>query len=305
MKKLFLHIGMQKTGTSSIQLMLHSSEEALGKQGFFYPRLPMAGQDGIWKTAFRQNLLAASVADYPSVFAKYAPEQIEEIRAGMLASPLVPIISAEDFSRQKDFSRLKGLLEGFAVSVVVYLRRQDKFAESLYNQRNKILLSRMSEFLLDETLVTSEGLNRFLTQENYTRLLDYKSLVERLRASLDLEEVHVREYERDNLVGGDVCLDFCSVLGIDASQMTLPKRDANGNVDNRYFAKLRDIYGASGKEPAMSFMQSLNDRMASGEDLSGKYALMSSEVRSAFLRQYAPNNAWISEQFGVFSVGVR
>lgn len=305
MKKLFLHIGMQKTGTSSIQLMLQSSEDALRQQGFFYPRLPMAGQNGIWKSAFRHNLLAASFADYPSVFATYEPEQIEDIRAEMLASPLVPIISAEDFSRQKDFGRLKELLAGFAVSVVVYLRRQDKFAESLYNQRNKILLSRMSEFLLDETLVTADGLNRFLTQENYTRLLDYRSLVERLRTSLDLEGIHVREYERDILVGGDVCLDFCSVLGIDAAEMTLPKRDANGNVDNKYFAKLRDIYGTSGSEAAMSFMQSLNDRMASGEDLSGKYALMTSEVRSAFLRQYAPNNAWISEQFGAFSVGVR
>ncbi|NDW33021.1 hypothetical protein [Salipiger sp. PrR007] len=304
MKKLFLHIGMQKTGTSSIQLMLHSSEEALRKQSFFYPRLPMAGQDGIWKTAFRQNLLAASLADYPSVFAKYDPGQIEVIRAEILSSPLVPIISAEDFSRQRDFGRLKELLKGFEVSVIVYLRRQDKFAESLYNQRNKILLSRMSEFLLDETLVTPEGLNRFLTQENYTRLLDYKSLVERLRNSLDLCDIHIREYERDLLVGGDVCLDFCSILGIDAAQMTLPKRDANGNVDNRYFAKLRDIYATSGKEPAMSFMQSLNDRIASGEDLSGKYALMTSEVRRAFLRQHTPNNTWIAEQFGVFSGGV-
>lgn len=40
MKTLYLHIGMPKTGTSSIQKFLLQNPEALARQGYCFPKLP-------------------------------------------------------------------------------------------------------------------------------------------------------------------------------------------------------------------------------------------------------------------------
>lgn len=122
-KKLILHIGLQKTGTSSIQVMLHSSAAALREAGYFYPALPV-NPEQIWNSPFRHNIIAATYADFSTAFDKLDLEQEDLFWQSLMDNPLTPILSAEDFSRQQDFGRLAKHLEPFDVTIVVYLRRQ-------------------------------------------------------------------------------------------------------------------------------------------------------------------------------------
>ena len=55
-RKLILHIGMGKTGTSALQAALHRNEWALGASGYVYPSFAVlpAGNQG----EFNHNILA-------------------------------------------------------------------------------------------------------------------------------------------------------------------------------------------------------------------------------------------------------
>lgn len=302
-KPLVLHIGLQKTGTSSIQTMLADSAAYLREEGFFYPSLPKR-EGTIWNAPFRHNILVSTYADFPSAFERLDAAQEDRFWKDLESSPLTPILSAEEFSRLRTLDRLAGRLKSFDVHLVAFLRRQDLLAESLYNQRNKILLSRNDPRLLASDLLRESALFEFLKTENYTPLLNYDRLLANFVTALAPSRVSVRAFDRSQLLGGDVCRSFSEVLGLDGHRMRIPPAEVNGSIANSLLKEIVKIYKTEGRQAALDRVRSVNQEIQSGKDFSGSYNLLSDRSRQAVLQQYAEINERVADAYGVkFTAG--
>jgi|GEM_PF-6632034 hypothetical protein len=132
--EIILHIGLTKTGTSSIQRFLSERVELLYNRGLIYPQ---SGRARFGATA-HHNLAYELLDDSAEVHGRFLPER------GGWADALAEIdktgtgiISTEALSKldEPQIGRLKTVLAGRSVRIVVYLRRQDLRLHSHYNQR--------------------------------------------------------------------------------------------------------------------------------------------------------------------------
>ncbi|MCF7702154.1 hypothetical protein [Loktanella sp. M215] len=299
--KLILHIGLQKTGTSSVQVMLASSAEALAEQGMVYPALPSPRQprSGVWTSPFRHNCIAGTYADFNSVFEIMTAAEAAVFWHDLRRGGRTPILSAEEFSRQRDFTSLKAALDGFEVEVVVYLRRQDRYVESLYNQQNKILVQRGDQSLMSEGFLTTPDLDHFVRRSGYRGILDYADLLHRVETQLTPARIHVRHFDRAAMRGSDVCSDFCDAIGLDPGLMHRPRQEANQSIRNDVLHQWKAAFMTGGPDAGAAFLRDLNAMIAVGEDMSGSYTILSEEERAALIGEYAAVNAAVRDHYGV------
>lgn len=208
-KTLFLHIGQTKTGTSSLQAFLHVNRAVLQQRGVFYPEVP---PDTFPRVQHRFLVTSLSrkgdAADAQSAWS-YAIEQIRRQPAP------VAVISAETFWNQQDkaIARVAQQLRGTGMDVYVrcYLRRQDLWIESLFNQRVKGHEGRDAGLLLDE----------FVQRYEQAGWLDYGNVLKPWVEHFGADRVRVRAFEKCQLLAGNVVDDFCDWIGIsDLSGLT-------------------------------------------------------------------------------------
>jgi hypothetical protein len=136
---LYIHIGSPKTGTTAIQHFLTANREKLAAQGVLYP------VGGALRAA--HHILGASV--FPgraSLLAGVPPKEafessiaaiLEEIES---TKPAKVVLSTEYLWGNLAPAKIRRLLQPFAdwrIHILVYLRRQDLLAQSLYLQAVK------------------------------------------------------------------------------------------------------------------------------------------------------------------------
>lgn len=142
--KLLLHVGTHKTATTSIQHFCTLHRSALRQHGYFYPSNPVS--------AYVTNFLASQIAHgrERETAAFLARARRDAAKAGCHTV----VISAESFYAMTTFfvdipgrsrgdywenerrliDTVRACCDGFDVTVCAYLRPQDEFASSLYNQ---------------------------------------------------------------------------------------------------------------------------------------------------------------------------
>lgn len=301
-KKAILHIGLQKTGTSSIQVMLASSEAYLNRIGYTYPSLPASDnpKSSVWTSPFRHNCIAGTYADFNSVFEKLTSSEARNFWLTLRESSLIPILSAEEFSRQKNFSPVAEAIAGIELHVIVYLRRQDQYIESLYNQRNKILFQRGDVSLLTDKFLTEDDVFDFVKVSGYTPILDYMNLIERIRSQLSPGKITIRNFSRASLIDRDVCADFCRVVDIDQCEVVRPASEANQSISNRVLLNWKQARIEKGEQSALDFVTLENEKITQGANLSGDYSLLSDKTRVKILDTYRRSNLEIEKEFGIF-----
>jgi hypothetical protein len=140
-KTTYLHIGLEKTGTTSVQAFLDTNRARLAERGVFFPR-SLGAQN--------QKALAAYALEDASKDAatkvRGAPEEIAGFREGLeqrfaeeaaTRTESTLLISSEDLSRlfrPDEIDRALSFLSPYsdAIRVIVFLRRQDLLAASRY-----------------------------------------------------------------------------------------------------------------------------------------------------------------------------
>lgn len=158
MTKVLIHVGSHKTGTTLVQSVLAGNRDALQARGVYYPKTYQYFGDK------KSTALSANAHfELPKALALYSKQDKAELAAFQQHLQQIKsryshmIISAETFyrilpssqsfardsceppsnvkgKRRAIFQRLAALFDGFDAEIVVYFRRPDSFAESMYTE---------------------------------------------------------------------------------------------------------------------------------------------------------------------------
>jgi len=214
--KILLHIGRQKTGTTSIQRYLLENSEVLDKAGYYYSHEATHRREGHHKYA--ELLLPPGDDTHEKV--DHLEEKLE--RFNKLFSYLKPdkinIISTESF-QNCDPEIVKAAFTGHEVKVVCYIRCELDSLVSSYVQ--KVHASKLSDSMEEYIASTKLDYHDFLTQWS----------------SAFGSEFSVRIFDKKYLHDGNVICDFFhNFLHIDAPEDATSFRDHNPSLTNRTLA---------------------------------------------------------------------
>lgn len=223
-----VHIGLPKTGTTSIQTWLAANAAALAAQGVTYDRMGFSGPR--WRKAHVELSIvqadaAGRLVESPRTRAVYGVTDLASQRAFVAGyaealaghlnglSTRKVVFSCEDIGitarGPQMVTGLDRVLNGLfdRVTYVAYLRRQDEW-----------LLSRYSEALrAGETRTCAEYIE---SKGDF----DYFHLMDLWRRMVGTDRIVLRLLEPDVLRNGDLLEDFAAVIGVDPAGFTVPAR---------------------------------------------------------------------------------
>jgi len=231
-KKLFLHIGFNKTGSTYIQNCLVANADRLKRLGFLYPSAPGASY-----LNNNQHVPLAVVTTGASLhWMRVNPHRklgIQSAKDDLLAEVdnsglRNVIISSEAFGEvtigDEHVAKVLSHFREFDIWIVAYVRRQDHYIVSAYQEDIKNGSDRTFD------------LEQALASEQYHFFRRLKPWVKQLGG----ERVLIREFDRDRWVGRDLFLDFLAALGIRGDSWQLA-RVANEGLDIREIELLRRL----------------------------------------------------------------
>lgn len=276
---------MTKTGSTAIQEFLAANAQELAACGMAY----VPSQGCLWEplpeyAGWERHRV--SLAD------RFAPVR------QVLDSGLDAIVSDENlmYSLTRDANRLSRIQEfvgGHPVQVVLYLRRQDVHAESLYKELVK--QHEITDRFSGETMDALCG----------PLFYDYARLARSIAEQVGRDRLSVRIYERPRFPQGDIVLDFCRVAGIRLNdRFVTPARQANPSVDARL---VEHFLAANGQWPVHDGVgQLFNELLSHGaeellDDYEGK--LFEHDARVAFLGRFAESNRQLALELPGFEDG--
>lgn len=208
-KKLILHIGLGKCGTSSLQSFLALNSGALSNLGMYYPEIESVenAKEG-HITSGNGNLLACSLLNETHFFYHEGYHEKMENLKGMLRlrEENTVILSSEMFSvlnsdQASDFVNQLNLW-GFEVTVICYIRRQDEIALASYVQGLIAGHSSTAHSFEEEVWRISKTFRYSVLLEPWINLPKGNRFI-------------VRPFDKDRLIKGDVVSDFLSILEIE------------------------------------------------------------------------------------------
>ena len=210
MKKLFLHIGTHKTGTTAIQNFAFANAERLLEMGILYPRTGRPCLNGIQTGHHLLPWTQTKHAEWKAPWGAYQsnPQTIwANLRSEIQESTAsVAIVSSEEFDvlGAEQIGIVAEALDGFDVSVVCYLRRLDEFVQAQY--ATDVVFHR-------ETRQIEDYLNHMRTTT------DYCELINRWRSFFGERKVGVHFYLRSTLKDNDIVIDFFDRCGHDVADL--------------------------------------------------------------------------------------
>lgn len=189
-RTLILHVGTDKTGTSALQLLFSANPGPFQRAGVYYPETGRAKHH-------QHHLLFAPICSFSdrAGFENDVPwaEALTSLAAELDPRPEPRILlSSELLTQGVDFAALAQLRDMFAdLRVVLYLRRQDHYVTSRYEQSVKTL-GACEPFAADSESVP-----------------DYWELAQAWEAFAGSpERLIVRPYEKEQFHGGSIFADF-------------------------------------------------------------------------------------------------
>jgi hypothetical protein len=202
--RLVVHAGIHRTGSTSLQRTLAGNRTALAAQGVAYPGEEANHQPLAWSLHRRQS---------------GAREVLALVAAARAAGAGRVILSGEDFAIHQDLGWLAAVAAQVETRAVFYLRRQDHWLMSWYNQHVKWPFdARKSRMDPQAFLATLEDFH----------WLDYERLLGRWSAVLGEAGLGVAVLEQGQVE--DATADFLARAGIDSAGLDLDTERVNDSL---------------------------------------------------------------------------
>lgn len=209
MNLLLFHIGLPKTGSTSLQVFLSNNREELKKYGWSYPDFSIAVESAQSAVNNGLYLRFPSFENKRDALWKIIMKELKDYNV---------MISDEGFS-DEDIALLLSCAKKVHdnVKVIVYLRRQDQYMASLYNQMIKVAYVNVSiqKFIEDMSQWSQNYLNK----------------LEKISRFIGEENIIVRIYEKQQFAGTrkDIISDFMYTIleGIEPEwdELLIPDRE--------------------------------------------------------------------------------
>lgn len=278
--RLIIHIGAGKCGSSAVQQFLVDNAYSLLDEGFLVPGRyldPKPKGCGQHLAYFEEGISNPGFAD--EVTAKLAGLRDHALEHGLHTVTL----SAENLINPKGFVDLFVPAQDlFDITVVAYVRRQDDFVISAWQQWQ---IKQHDDFW--------EYYRRHRGGVNWHRQL------EPWRSRYGRASMAVRRYSRANLVEGDVVADFCSVIGADQARHRRPTR-VNRSLHERFNPMIaryrRELFSSIHDNRFYSFLGEVLGEHAF-RDYRGSTLLTLSERRMVLADHNAANELLRAEYF--------
>ncbi len=194
-KKLIAHIGANKTGSSAVQRFLSMNNLALRAEGVIVPDNEFQVAD---KIQGYQVWGFAELLKSPSEGRRQLEDAIDAVDGAYPRATAI-LLSAENLSHNPAAPSLfKDLVKRYDTQVIIYIRRQDEFILSSWQQWHSKIWADFWAWLI--SVVGKLG-NWRVYLENWERVIPR-------------DKITVRVFERSKLEGEDVIADFYSMLGI-------------------------------------------------------------------------------------------
>ncbi|MFN6483331.1 MULTISPECIES: hypothetical protein [unclassified Nostoc] len=224
MTTIYLHIGMPKTGTSSLQKILFNNRNKLLKNGYLYPMSGIRNNAKEVEDRYCHNLLALFFLDFKekndllSQFSTWEglKTEIDSI------NPKNVIISAEAFTfydvfyKSETIAKVKNLLKDYEIKIVIYFRKQDDFLESCYRYMVNIGASRIG--IKDFFNEFKYMFNYYQILENWADIFGYKNIIVRRFDKKNLKNNNFDDFlQAINLLGDKIIFEADDVDKINVS----------------------------------------------------------------------------------------
>ena len=304
--RVLLHIGSEKTGTTSIQHWAAANRAALAARGILYPEAPGERPNprpepnhvglalAVSERARRPDLLGMLGLADPAAAAAYGARMEERLAAEIAAAGCGTLLLSNEHlsSRLRDeaeVAALRALLERAAGAVtewriVLYHRRQDEMVQSIYAMR--VLHGATEPF-------------RTAARRDDPRL-DPRPILGHFARVFGEASVTARPFDRGRLVGGDAVADLMSLLGVDprgAGFAPPPRANVSLAGEPLELLRLVNAHLPATREgqpnPARGRLLAALRRLPAGP----RAALAPRAALDAFLARYAEANAEIARRW--------
>lgn len=187
-----VHIGLQKTGSTSLQAAFHDNREALRRNGVAYP---LFGSTGASTQHHHKSLLDVLSGIAPR--RAFLPDNWAECFHSETAGADFCVVSCEGFSFLPDPEVAASLFPRNRTRVLMYVREPVAYIASVYKQRVKTtnMAMRLREFA-----------------ETYR--LPYLDVAEKWGRVFGRENVVIRQIDRE-ADHPDIVADFANLLGLE------------------------------------------------------------------------------------------
>jgi len=301
--KAFLHIGTEKTGTTTLQNFLYKNRSILLENGILYPTTPgklnhidlvaCSAQLDNWQDIrsrlygldYSKFLKFKDAASYRQNFLEKLEEEIAQVPADKIIFSSEHL-SSRLYSKEEVEALRQTLSELFQeISIIIYLRRQDDLLVSAYS--TKVICDGRTEPISE--LPDPETVNNYY---------DYKNILDKWESVFGRENIIVRRFAKQNLVENNLMKDF-----VDAAQISwddrfeaVPPQNLSYGVENLEMLRLMNKhvprYDGDRLNPQRRYlMQYIKEYQG------GSYSLVSKAFRKQFLESFSDSNAYVAEHY--------
>ena len=279
MKRLFLHIGTHKTGSTAIQHALQAHVKLLRKHGYaLVPRFQAA------RELMRISCEDPQIIDHARdqfqrslrYHRKYREDKLIMSWEGFSGDPWAGYTNSEIIAKS-----LRKITSGLDVTIIVYLRRQDEFLESLYAQHIQRGYSLSFNEYLDQI------------KPSY---FDWEFLLQNYAKHFGKKNILPRRYHKVFLPTKSSLLDdFSRAIEI-PFHLTLPgncQRNSSMSRQALEIARLANPHLSPDEQKCLrTLLQESN-----AKHLFSGFGFFSSSSRSEFLSRYKASNAFVCTEY--------
>ncbi|MEC7764061.1 MAG: glycosyltransferase [Pseudomonadota bacterium] len=209
--RVIVHIGATKTGSTYLQHLMETNRPALMREGVWYPEVGLFWQRvRPHKQAGHSEFTRSAVRGETGL-----RDHIERGLALMGDRVHTIVLSSEAFFLQEHASRIASYFADYEVEMVVYLRRQDEWANAQY-----------AEFVAGGAVGRVDGtFAEWLADPVTIGRLDYQANLDRWADAIGRDKITARLFDKAAFKGGDLLTDFAAATDLPVL-LDLPQPDA-------------------------------------------------------------------------------
>lgn len=297
--KIILHVGTEKTGSTSIQRVLHGSRNELLEHGVLYPstenynghvQLTACALDDQVSNPIKRLLKVTEPSEFNAFKERTLAALNDEVK---VYSPDTIVISDEHINvhlyEKAHLESFRRICEAFGdiQTVIIYLRRQDEFSLSMFSQSVKS--GRVSISLLDNPLT--------IYKEIPSRL-NYLSILDNLSSVFGREKITPVIYDRVRTDSGGVVSDFLARANITSMPVASTCYEYNKSIDARIIKQLGRVSSIL-KSANSRYTESLRKKIIaiSQKSFTGPGPVLSRAAHAEFMAQFESQNKQVMQEY--------